>query len=377
MQRTRRQGSAGPRRGLWLPIIALLAALLAAFALLACGEKEAGEPTATSAATTQPTEPSALSGSIEIDGSSTVYPITEAMAEEFRKENPDVRITVGIKGTGGGFERFCAGETAISDASRPIKQKEADTCAAANIEYIELPVAYDALSVVVNPGVDFVDCLTVDELKKIWEPGAEGTVTNWSQVRAGFPDRPLTLFGPGTDSGTFDYFTDAIVGEEGASRGDYTPSEDDNVLVTGVAGTDDALGYFGYAYYQANTDKLKVLSVDSGDGTCVEPSPATVEEGSYQPLSRPIFIYVSTEANQRAEVQAFVNFYLDQAPTIVPDPDVGYVALPDNIYALVKARYQAGTVGSVFAGGSQEGVTLEDLLSAEGGGGGATPTGTP
>jgi phosphate transport system substrate-binding protein len=350
-------------------------ALLAAVFFIACGDDEEGEATATPAGTEQATEPSTLSGSIEIDGSSTVYPITEAVAEDFMAENSGVQITVGIKGTGGGFERFCAGETQISDASRPIKEEEATTCTSAGIESIELPIAYDALSVVVNPAIDFVDCLTVAELKKIWEPTAEGTVTNWSQVRAGFPDKPLTLYGPGTDSGTFDYFTDAINGEEGASRGDYTPSEDDNVLVQGVAGDEGALGYFGYAYYSQNTDKLKVLGVDPGDGTCVEPSPATVEDGSYQPLARPIFIYVKKESADLPEVKAFVEFYIENAPTLVPE--VGYVALPSDIYTLVSERFAAGTTGSVFAGGSQEGVTLEDLLSAEEGGGGATPTGTP
>jgi phosphate transport system substrate-binding protein len=378
MHHASRGQSAKNSRRFLVTLGALLVALLAAFSVIACGDDddgngEATEPAATDGATEPPSD---LSGSIDIDGSSTVFPISEAVAEEFMNENSGVQVTVGILGTGGGFERFCAGETQISDASRPVKEEEATTCSGAGIDFIELPVAYDALSVVVNPAIDFVDCLTVEELNTIWDPAAEGTITNWNQVRADFPDRPLTLYGPGTDSGTFDYFTDVVNGEEGASRGDYTPSEDDNVLVTGVAGDANAMGYFGYAYYAQNTDQLKVLSIDPGDGNCVAPSPATVEDGSYQPLSRPIFIYVNSTDADSPEVEAFVEFYIENAPTLVPE--VGYVALPSEIYSLVSERFAARTTGSVFAGGSQEGVTLEDLLAAEeGGGSGETPAATP
>jgi phosphate transport system substrate-binding protein len=266
-----------------------------------------------------------LDGSIAADGSSTVFPITQAIAEEFNAEEPGVQISVGTSGTGGGFEKFCAGETDISDASRPIEAEEIAICEQNNIEYVELQVAIDGLSVVVNPMNAFAQCLTVDELKAIWEP--ESSIDNWSDVRAGFPDQPLTLYGPGTDSGTFDYFTDAVVGEEGASRSDYTPSEDDNVLVQGVAGDPNALGYFGYAYYAQNQDKLKVLGIDGGSG-CVTPNEETVASGEYSPLSRPLFIYVAKGAVGRPEVQSFVDFYLGTVNDLIAD--VGYIAVPGD-----------------------------------------------
>jgi phosphate transport system substrate-binding protein len=266
-----------------------------------------------------------LSGSIAADGSSTVFPITQAIAEEFNAEEPGVQISVGTSGTGGGFEKFCAGETDISDASRPIEQEEIAACEQNGIGYVELQVAIDGLSVVVNPANTFATCLTVDELKAIWEP--ESSIDNWSKVRDGFPDQPLTLYGPGTDSGTFDYFTDAIVGEEGASRSDYTPSEDDNVLVQGVAGDPDALGYFGYAYYLQNQDRLKVLGVDAGSG-CVTPNDQTIGSGEYAPLSRPLFVYVAKDAVQRPEVQSFVDFYLATVNELVID--VGYIPVPED-----------------------------------------------
>jgi phosphate transport system substrate-binding protein len=275
-----------------------------------------------------PTEPSQqLSGTIEIDGSSTVYPITEAVAEEFQKEHPKVQVTVGISGTGGGFKRFTVGETDITNASRPIKDSEAEQAAANGIEYIELKVAFDALSVMVNPQNTWVDYLTVEELKKIWEP--ESTITRWNQIRSEWPDEPIHLYGPGIDSGTFDYFTEEIVGEEDASRADYTASEDDSVLVMGIAGDKNALGYFGYAYYVENTDKLKLVPIDSGNGP-VLPSEQTVNDGTYSPLSRPLLIYVSQKALDRSEVQEFVRFYLEKAPILVPQ--VGYVALPQADY---------------------------------------------
>ena len=291
-----------------------LAVALVASLVVGCGGQEASR---------------GLGGAVEVDGSSTVYPITEAVAEEFLKEaGPNVRVTVGISGTGGGFKRFCAGETDISDASRPIKASEAETCARNGIAYLELPVAYDGLSVVVNPRNAFCDCVTVAELKRIWEPGS--TVQRWSDVRPDWPNQRIRLYGPGTDSGTFDYFTEAVVGKEDASRPDFTASEDDNVLVQGVEGDVNALGYFGYAYYVENQGRLKVLGIDNGSG-CVKPSAETVESGTYAPLSRPIFIYVSRRSLERPEVAAFVRYYMQHAATLVPE--VGYITLGD-------ARYQ-------------------------------------
>jgi phosphate transport system substrate-binding protein len=269
-----------------------------------------------------------LAGAVAIDGSSTVFPISEAVAEEFQIENADVRVTVGFSGSGGGFKRFCAGETDISDASRPINDDERATCAAAGIEFTEVPVAWDGLSVIVNPANDFVSCLTTAELRRIWEPGS--TVTTWSDVRPSWPAEPIRLYGPGTDSGTFDYFTETINGESGASRPDFQASEDDNILVQGIAGDEFALGYFGYAYYAENSDRLKLVEVDGGDG-CVAPSDATIEDGSYAPLARPLFIYVKHASLLRPEVLAFVRFYLENAPTLVPS--TGYHALSADEYA--------------------------------------------
>jgi phosphate transport system substrate-binding protein len=303
---------------------------------------------------------------IAIDGSSTVFPITEAMAEEFQIANPGIQITVGVAGTGGGFEKFCAGETDISNASRPIEADEMEACSQGGVEYIELPIAYDALSVVVNAQNDWVDCLTTEELKKIWEPTAQETVSNWNQVRDGFPDQPLVLYGPGTDSGTFDYFTDAVNGEEGASRGDYTASEDDNVIVQGVASDAGALGYFGLAYYEENKDSLKAVSVDDGDAAngegCISPSVATVDDSTYQPLARPLFIYVRKESLSRPEVQNFVNYYLDLANRELVT-EVGYVPLNDSIYQAVQQRLADQTTGTVFEDGSTVGVKLLDVLA--------------
>jgi phosphate transport system substrate-binding protein len=290
-----------------------------------------------------------------------VFPITEAVAEEFQKLHPGVRVTVGIAGTGGGFKRFAAGETDISDASRPIDPSEAELAAQHNIEFIELPVGFDGLSVLVNPTNDFVSTLTVADLKRIWEPGS--TVKMWRDVRPQWPAREIHLFGAGTDSGTFDYFTEAINGQAKAMRSDFSASEDDNVLVQGIAGDRDALGFFGYAYYAENQDKLKLVAVDGGAGP-VLPSPITIRDGSYTPLSRPVFIYVSTQAASRPEVEAFVQFYLENAATLVAE--VGYVALPQEIYELARQRYEARTTGSVYANkGAQVGVTLESLLQAE------------
>lgn len=264
-----------------------------------------------------------LSGAIEIDGSSTVFPISEAIAEEFGTENGDVRVRVGQSGTGGGFEKFCAGTLDIADASRPIDDEEKAACAEKNIEFTELKVAIDGLSVVVNAENDFAECLTTDELKKIWEP--ESKVKTWKDVKSEWPADEIKLYGPGADSGTFDYFTEEITGEKGASRSDYQQSEDDNVLVQGVSGDKNALGYFGYAYYKPNTEKLKALGVDAGEG-CIEPTDETIKDASYAPLSRPLYLYVASEALGREEVQAFTTFYLDNVNTVLAD--VGYIELP-------------------------------------------------
>jgi len=304
---------------------------------------------------------------VTVDGSSTVYPITEAVAEDFQKNNPTVKVTVGISGTGGGFKKFCAGETDISDASRPIKQLETDDCKAKDIDYIELPVAFDGLAVVVNPRNTWVDYFTVAELKKIWEPEAQGKVMRWSDIRPNWPARELHLYGAGADSGTFDYFTEAIVGKEDSSRGDFTASEDDNVLVQGIANDELALGFFGIAYYEENKDKLKLIPIDdgkaaNGDGPIL-PDRTTVENGTYQPLARPIFIYVTRAAADRAEVGRFVEYYLKEAMRLVPQ--VGYITLPGNSYEQALAKFNHRITGSAFAGGSQVGVKIDDILRGQ------------
>lgn len=287
---------------------------------------------------------SELEGTITVDGSSTVFPISEAMAEEFQIANPGVRITVGASGTGGGFEKFCNGETQISNASRGVKPEEIANCAEAGIEMIEVPVATDALTVVVNNDNDWAACMTIDQLSTIWSPEAEGTVDNWSQVSPDYPDASLVLYGPGTDSGTFDYFTDVVNGEEGASRGDYTASEDDNVLVQGVEGDTNAMGYFGYAYYFENQERMKSVEIDDGSGNCVAPTQEAVLAGEYTPFSRPLFIYVSKSAYEEdAAVQAFVNFYLDPANEQFV-ADTGYVPLSEDLYAASKSLVEKGEV---------------------------------
>ena len=272
---------------------------------------------------------SKLKGTIEIDGSSTVYPISEAVAEEFNKVFPKVRVNVGVSGTGGGFKRFTVGETDISNASRLMKNPEETSKAEENgVTYDELRLGTDGLSIMVNPDNDFVDCLTVEELKAIWNP--ESTITKWNQVQSGFPDQKMRLYGPDSDSGTFDYFTEEINGEAQASRADYTASADDNVLVQGIAGDKGSLGYFGYAYYAENKDKLKLVAVDSGSG-CVEPSLETIPSGKYTPLSRPLFIYVNEKSYQRPEVKAFVNFYMEQGPNLTNE--VGYISSGNATYS--------------------------------------------
>jgi len=270
----------------------------------------------------------ALSGRVEIDGSSTVYLVSEAVAEEFTiATGGQVRVTVGSSGTGGGFKRFCTGETDISDASRSIKETEEQQCVENGVEYVRFDVALDGIAVVMHPLNDFVSCLTVDELRRIWEPGS--TVTRWSDINRRWPEEPFKLYGPGTNSGTFDYFTEAINGEEGASRADYTASEDDNVLVQGVEGDEYALGYFGFAYYWENRERLGAINVDGGAG-CVRPSEQTIKTGEYAPLSRPLYIYVKTSSLQRPEVRRFLEFYLENAAELVPQ--VGYVALDAAVY---------------------------------------------
>ncbi len=300
-----------------------------------------------------------ITGSISIDGSSTVFPITEAVAEEFLRVESKIKVTVGITGTGGGFQKFCRGETAVQDASRPISAKEIGECEANNYEWIELPVAYDAITVVVNPRNDWATCLTVAELKKIWEPAAQGTINNWNQVRDSFPDAPLKLYGAGTDSGSFDYFTEVINGKSKDSRGDYTASEDDNTLVQGVSNDRNALGYFGLAYYEENSDKLKAVQVDGGEG-CTSASAETVENGSYSPLSRPLFIYVRRDEADKDTVGTFIDFYLENAGFLASD--VGYVRFPENIYDLVLARWTSRTTGTMFTAGEHS-TSLEQLLS--------------
>lgn len=299
---------------------------------------------------------------IKIDGSSTVYPITEAVAEEFQKATK-TKVTVGISGTGGGFKRFCRGETDVQDASRPILQKEIDMCKEAGVQFIELPIAYDALTVVINPKNDFAKKMTAAELKKLWEPAAQGKVKTWNQVNPAWPNKPVALFGPGADSGTFDYFTEAIVGKSKSSRGDFTASEDDNVLVKGVAGDVGALGYFGYAYYEANQDKLTAVAVIEKAGKpAVLPSKATIEDGTYQPLARPLFIYVNaTAAAFKPEVKAFINYYLEQSKPLIEE--VKYVALPANEQQAVIKHWKALKPGSGFGGKAEVGIKIEELLA--------------
>jgi phosphate transport system substrate-binding protein len=307
--------------------LVLLAATLGilVFAAVGCGRDEDDDSTAGGNGTT-PTEQ--LSGDVLIDGSSTVGPLTTAAAESYRGEQPGVNIEVGVSGTGGGFERFCAGETDISNASRPIdEEEEVPLCDDAGIEYTEFQVGVDALTVVVNPENDWIDCITTDQLMTIWEPKAEGKVTSWSDVDPSFPDEELTLAGPGTDSGTFDYFTDEINGEEGASRSDYAASEDDNQVVQAVSGNPGGLGYFGFTYYEENQDTLKALEVDGGEG-CVAPSVDTARDGSYSPLSRPLFIYVKNESLQKPEVRGFVEYFLTNSIQLAED--ALFIPVPDE-----------------------------------------------
>ncbi len=301
---------------------------------------------------------------VKVDGSSTVFPITEGVAEDFQKANKGIKVTVGVSGTGGGFKKFCRDETDVQNASRPILKSEMDDCKKAGVEYYELPVAFDALTVVINPRNTWLKQATVAELKKVWEPASQGKVTRWNQVNPAWPDQPIKLYGAGSDSGTFDYFTEAIVGKAKSSRGDYTASEDDNVLVQGVAGDVNAMGYFGYAYYAENTAKLKALPIVEKEGKPgVLPSEGTVLDGSYQPLARPIFIYVKVKALEKPEVKKFVEFYMAQAAKIATE--VKYVKLPADIYKSNLKHMAEGKKGTVFGGSNEVGLRIEELVKRE------------
>lgn len=364
-----KQYRAGPRPK--APRVRALA-VLAALALGAGGCEQRAASAAVSelgrrAAQPAPGPASGERALIRIDGSSTVFPITEAVAEEFRTVNP-ARVSIGVSGTGGGFQKFCSGETAITGASRPIQSVEKTACEQAGVEYIELPIAFDGISVVVHPSNDWAASLTLAELDELWRPSAQNKLQRWSQLRAGWPDQELHLFGPGVDSGTYDYFTLAVVGTEHASRADFTSSENDNLLVQGVSRDPLALGFFGYSYYSSSRERLKLVAIDdqradNGRGP-VLPSPETIQDGSYGALSRPVFLYVSKLAAARPEVDAFLSFYLERARRLVAE--VGYIALPDALYRLVARRFDARRVGSIFgASGSRVGVTVESLLAAE------------
>ena len=302
---------------------------------------------------------------VKIDGSSTVYPITEGVAEDFQKSKKNaIKVTVGISGTGGGFKKFCRNEIDIANASRPIQTKEMEDCKAAGIEYFELPVAFDALTVVVNPKNAFIKQLSIEELKTMWEPAAQGKITRWNQVNPAFPDAPLKLFGAGADSGTFDYFTEAVTGKSKSSRGDFTASEDDNVLVQGVSQDVNALAYFGYAYYAENQSRLRAVPIAAKGGKpAVGPSEKAVLDGSYQPLSRPIFIYVNAKSMAKPEVKEFVEYYMKESAKIAKE--VKYVPLPAKAYTINLEHWAKGKKGTVFGGANEVGITIEALLARE------------
>lgn len=308
----------------------------------------------------------AQEAAVLIDGSSTVFPISEAMAEEFQKAT-GVRVVVGVSGTGGGFKKFCRGETNISGASRPIRTEEMELCKENGVEYIELPVAIDALSVIVHPKNEWAECMDVAELKMMWEPDAQDKIKNWKQVGDKYPDAPLNLFGAGVDSGTYDYFTLAVVGKEHSSRGDYTATEDDNVTIQGVAGDVNALGFLGLAYLEENRDKVKPVRIRQADGTCVEPSLETARDATYQPLSRPLFFYVNkAHADEHEHVRKFMEFVMDPKHGTELVAEVGYVPLPEKAFELGQKKFADRKTGTFFEGGSKVGVTIEELLASEG-----------
>lgn len=361
-------GKCGISGGLWLALLALL--------VMGCNASKSTSSTAAPEGTAQvspegkplevPSVEIADGAIIKIDGSSTVFPATEAVAEEFQKAmNGKVKVTVGISGTGGGFKKFCRGETDISNASRPILADEMAIAKEHNIEFIELPVCFDALTVAVNPQNTWVDAVKVEELKKMWEPDAQGKVTKWNQIRPEWPDEEIVLFGAGSDSGTFDYFTEAVVGKAKSSRGDYTASEDDNTLVQGIQGSKNALGYLPYSYYEPQKDKLKALAIDwekSTEGP-VKPSLEAVVEGKYNPLSRPLFIYVSKASAEKPEVKAFVDFYLKNAKELVSE--VNYLPLPDEAYQMGAERFEKRQLGSGFGGKPEVGLPVQEILKRE------------
>ena len=327
-------------RALWLTALAFITLVAAA-----CGTRDAGDRF------------------ISIDGSSTVFPITEAVAEEFGTiTRGSVRIVVGVSGTGGGFKKFCNKETDIADASRPIKGSEAERCAENGVEYIEIPVAIDGLTVMVHPDNSFVGCMTVGELRTLWSPEAEGKVTRWNQVRPGWPDQPVRLYGAGVDSGTFDYFTEVINGAAQASRGDFTASEDDNVLVQGISGDRNSLGFFGYAFYAQNLDRLKAIGIDGGGG-CVTPTDETIAGGAYSPLSRPLFIYIRKMAARQPYVKEFVRFYLSEEGRQLAK-EVGYIPYPPRVYELGLARFEKGLTGTLFGGATPQKGSVEAVLGS-------------
>jgi len=324
--------------------------------LASCGSKSNRQPS------------DGLSGDVKIDGSSTVYPLAEAVSEDFRSVSPGVKVTVGESGSGGGFKKFSRGELDITNASRPITSEEIEACKTNGIEFIELPLAYDGLAVVVSKKNTFVNYLTVAELKKLWQPEAQGKVKSWKQVRAGFPDVPVNLYGPGTASGTYDYFTEAIVGKAKSSRGDYNASEDDNVLVKGVSSDNNALGYFGLAYYENNADILKLVPISDENETngkgAILPSQETVGNGRYAPLSRPLFVYINARSADRTEMRSFMQFFIKNAAQL--SKEVGYVPLQPDVYSLVLNRFNKKITGSAFANGrSTVSVNMADLLKAE------------
>ncbi|MBM0103875.1 PstS family phosphate ABC transporter substrate-binding protein [Steroidobacter sp. S1-65] len=327
-------------------------AIATSVALAGCGEKNGSARTGADAPV------------IRIDGSSTVFPIAEAVAEEFQVEQRGaVRVTVGLSGTGGGFKKLCRGDVDISNASRPILAEEMEMCRAAGIGFMELPVAFDAITVVVNSQNDWVKSVSIEDLRKMWEPEAQGRIGSWNQIRPEWPDAPLMLFGPGADSGTFDYFTEAVMGKAKSSRGDYTASEDDNVLVQGVENNKNALGYFGYAHYASHKDRMRAVPIEKADGTQTVPSKETVLDGSYQPLSRPLFIYVSDKSAQRPEVRQLIEFYLTEGPALAEQ--VGFVSLPEHAAQMSLEHFKANRMGTVFGGVPEVGVTIDELLKRE------------
>ena len=355
------------------PALGLILGLTMLFAIAcASSSEETGTPAqptdSTSSGVSSPamgagkSDYASLSGDLAIDGSSTVFPITEAVAEEFGiLTKGNVRVTVGISGTGGGFKKFCNSETDITNASRPVKAKEVNLCADSGIDFIEIPIAIDGLTVMVNPSNDFAQCMTIDELHTVWGPNSEDKITNWNQVRDGWPDQRLDLYAPGVASGTFDYFTETVNGESQASRGDFTASEDDNVLIQGLAGDRGSLGYFGYAYYAENTDKLKAVAIDGGNG-CIFPTDETINNGTYAPLSRPLFIYVRKDAAEIPHVRAFVEYYLSEEGQQLA-AEVGYIPFPDEVYDLVRDRFRNGASGTLFGGESPKKGPVDMVLA--------------